>query len=161
PRSRSCFRSRCGAGACSRTGGWTVCACGSRCGSAGGCSRAGSSRGSPAPPPGPRPPGRAAGSAAARCACPRGVPAGPRAGMPRLVIAIILGLSAFLVIVTACGFGFRAPDDEVDEAAAEEEAEDDEEGVIAIALGWLGHQVLSFKASLVRGIKALFSYRRA
>src|SRR5262249_9985635 len=54
-----------------------------------------------------------------------------------------------------------APDDEVDEAAAEEEAEDDEEGVIAIALGWLGHQVLSFKASLVRGIKALFSYRRA
>ncbi|HYW60593.1 MAG TPA: DNA translocase FtsK [Xanthobacteraceae bacterium] len=79
---------------------------------------------------------------------------GALSGLPRLVIAIILGLAAFLVIVTACGVGFPAPPAE--DGAGEE---DEDEGVIAIALGWLGHQVLSLKSSLVRNIAALLSSR--
>ena len=91
---------------------------------------------------------------------PAYVAGGTLSGMPRLVIAMILGVAGFMAIVTACGFGFHAVDDDVDEAA--DAAEDDEtEGVIAIALGWIGHQVLSFKAAVGRGIGTLLGFRAA
>ena len=80
-------------------------------------------------------------------------------GMPRLVIAMLLGLAAFIVLAAACGFGFRAPFDDDDDV--EDEESDDEAGVVAIALGWIAHGLLSLKAHAVRGLAALLWFRRA
>jgi DNA segregation ATPase FtsK/SpoIIIE, S-DNA-T family len=92
---------------------------------------------------------------------PAYVAGGVLSGTPRLVIALLLGLAAFLVIVTACGVGFHAPIDD-DDYAEEEEAEDHEgEGIIAIALGALGHELLSLRAHAARGLAALLSFRKA
>ena len=88
---------------------------------------------------------------------------GTLSGLPRLVIAMILGVAALPVVVGACGAGFHARDDDIDEVEAEEddEADDESEGVIAIALGWIGHQVLSLKATVTRSLADLISERKA
>ena len=86
---------------------------------------------------------------------------GVLSGMPRLVIALVLGCAAFVLIVTACGVGLHAPVE--DDAAVDEDDEnvDDGEGVVEIALGWIGHQVLSLRAAAARGIAGLFARRSA
>jgi S-DNA-T family DNA segregation ATPase FtsK/SpoIIIE len=91
---------------------------------------------------------------------PAYIAGGTLSGMPRLAIAMILGVSGFMVIVAACGFGFHAVDEEIDETADEAE-EDESEGIISIALGWIGHQVLSFKSAVTRSIATLLGFRAA
>jgi len=83
---------------------------------------------------------------------------GALSGVPRLVIALILGCAAFFLIVTACGVGFHAP---VDDDSIDEDDVDENEGAIEIALGWIGHQVLSFRAALARGVASLLTRRGA
>ena len=84
-------------------------------------------------------------------------------GMPRLIIAILFGVAAFMVVAAACGFGFHAAPD--DDAAVEDDEEEDAadagEGVIAIALGWVTHGLLSLKAHAARGLATLPWFRRA
>jgi S-DNA-T family DNA segregation ATPase FtsK/SpoIIIE len=86
---------------------------------------------------------------------------GVLSGTPRLIIAGLLGVAAFVVVAAACGFGFHAPladEDEVEEEDGEGEAG---EGVVAIALGWVTHGLLSLKAHAARGLAALLWFRRA
>jgi S-DNA-T family DNA segregation ATPase FtsK/SpoIIIE len=83
-------------------------------------------------------------------------------GTPRLIIAILLGVVAFVVVAAACGFGLRAPlDAESEEDEEEEEDAEAGEGVIAIAIGWFTHGLLSLKAHAARGLAALPWLRRA
>ena len=84
---------------------------------------------------------------------------GVLSGVPRLVIALLLGCAAFVLIVTACGVGFHAPIDDAD--PGDEDDADDGEGAIEIALGWIGHQVLSFRSAVARGVASLFTRGRA
>jgi DNA segregation ATPase FtsK/SpoIIIE, S-DNA-T family len=88
---------------------------------------------------------------------------GVLSGTPRLIIAALFGVAAFVVVAAACGFGFHAPlvdeDDAEEENQVENEAEAGE-GVVAIALGWLTHGLLSLKAHAVRGLAGLFSFGR-
>jgi S-DNA-T family DNA segregation ATPase FtsK/SpoIIIE len=85
---------------------------------------------------------------------------GVLSGTPRLVIAVLFGVVAFVVVAAACGFGFHAPLADEDE---EEEADDADagEGVVAIALGWVTHGLLSLKAHAARGLAALPWFGRA
>jgi S-DNA-T family DNA segregation ATPase FtsK/SpoIIIE len=82
-------------------------------------------------------------------------------GTPRLVIAILLGVAAFVIVGAACGFALHAP---VDDEAEEDEEEDEDAGtgggVIAIALGWVTHGLLSLKAHAARALAALPGLRR-
>jgi DNA segregation ATPase FtsK/SpoIIIE, S-DNA-T family len=86
---------------------------------------------------------------------------GVLSGTPRLVIAALFGVTAFVVVAAACGFGFHAPPAGEDEGE-EEEAEEAESGggVFAIALGWVTHGLLSLKAHAARGFAALLWFRR-
>jgi S-DNA-T family DNA segregation ATPase FtsK/SpoIIIE len=87
---------------------------------------------------------------------------GVLSGTPRLIIAILFGVTAFVVVAAACGFGFHTP--LADEDEVEEEAEDETgagEGVVAIALGWVTHGLLSLKAHAARGLAALPWFGRA
>jgi S-DNA-T family DNA segregation ATPase FtsK/SpoIIIE len=91
---------------------------------------------------------------------PAYVAGGVLSGVPRLAIALILGCAAFVVIVAACGVGFHAPHDDA-RADAEDDTEDEDAGAVEIALGWIGHGVLSFKAAIGRGFASVFAFRRA
>jgi S-DNA-T family DNA segregation ATPase FtsK/SpoIIIE len=84
---------------------------------------------------------------------------GALSGMPRLVIALVLGCAAFVLIVTACGVGLHAPIDDAD--PGDEDEADENEGAIEIALGWIGHQVLSFRSAVARRVASLFTRGRA
>jgi S-DNA-T family DNA segregation ATPase FtsK/SpoIIIE len=89
---------------------------------------------------------------------------GVLSGTPRLVVAALFGVTAFVVVGAACGFGFHAPPVDEDEVEAEEDDEDESgasEGVFAIALGWVTHGLLSLKAHVARGLAALLWFRRA
>src|SRR5689334_5937390 len=83
---------------------------------------------------------------------------GVLSGMPRLIIALILGIAAFLVLVPACGIGFHAP---AGEDAEEEEESDESAGVMSIVLGWIGHGLLSLRAAITRAIVGFISARSA
>jgi len=85
---------------------------------------------------------------------------GVLSGMPRLVIALVLGCLAFVLLVSACGVGLHAPADE-DGVADEEDEDDAGESAFEIALGWIGHGVLSLRAAVARGIAGLFARRSA
>jgi DNA segregation ATPase FtsK/SpoIIIE, S-DNA-T family len=85
---------------------------------------------------------------------------GVLSGMPRLVIALVLGCTAFVLVATACGVGLHAPADEND-VANEEDEDDAGESPFEIALGWIGHGVLSLRAAIARGIAGLFARRSA
>ncbi|HEY4922225.1 MAG TPA: DNA translocase FtsK [Xanthobacteraceae bacterium] len=84
---------------------------------------------------------------------------GALSGVPRLGIALVLGCAAFVLIVTACGVGLHAPIDDAD--PGDEDEADENEGAIEIALGWIGHQVLSFRSAVARGVASLFTRGRA
>src|SRR5690242_8491806 len=87
---------------------------------------------------------------------------GVLSGMPRLVIALILGVAAFVVLVAACGVGFHASaEDEAEDEEDEAEESDESAGLLAIALGWIEHGLLSLRAAIARGIVALFTLRSA
>ncbi|HTO82813.1 MAG TPA: DNA translocase FtsK, partial [Methylomirabilota bacterium] len=96
---------------------------------------------------------------------PAWIAGGFLSGTPRLVIAILLGVAAFVIVGAACGFGLHAPvDDEAE--AADDESDDDEDagtggGVIAIALGWVTHGLLSLKAHAARALAAFPWLRHA
>jgi S-DNA-T family DNA segregation ATPase FtsK/SpoIIIE len=85
---------------------------------------------------------------------------GVLSGTPRLAIALLFGLATFIVVAAACGFGLHAPIEDGD-FVAEDEAADEEEGVVAIAIGWVTHGFLSLKAHVGRSLAALISFRRA
>jgi S-DNA-T family DNA segregation ATPase FtsK/SpoIIIE len=85
---------------------------------------------------------------------------GVLSGMPRLVIALVLGCAAFVLVATACGVGLHAPADD-DDIADEADEDDEGESPVEIALGWLGHGVLSLRAAITRGIASLFARRSA
>jgi len=90
---------------------------------------------------------------------------GVLSGLPRFVIAVMLGVAALMVIVPACGVGFHAPLDDAHEVEEEEEDEaeagDAPEGFIAIVLGFFEHAILSFRASIARGFASWFGMRGA
>jgi S-DNA-T family DNA segregation ATPase FtsK/SpoIIIE len=94
---------------------------------------------------------------------PAWVAGGFLSGTPRLVIAVLFGVAAFVVVAAACGFGFHAaPDDDADVDEDDDEgAADAGEGVVAIALGWITHGLLSLKAHVARGVGALPWFREA
>jgi DNA segregation ATPase FtsK/SpoIIIE, S-DNA-T family len=86
---------------------------------------------------------------------------GVLSGMPRLIIALILGIAAFLVLVPACGIGFHAPAGEDAEEEEEDEESDESAGVMSIVLGWIGHGLLSLRAAIARAIVGFISARSA
>jgi DNA segregation ATPase FtsK/SpoIIIE, S-DNA-T family len=85
---------------------------------------------------------------------------GVLSGLPRLVIALVLGCAAFVLVVSASGVGLHAPADD-DSIAAEEDEIDDGESPLEIALGWVGHGVLSLRAAIARGIAGVIARRSA
>jgi S-DNA-T family DNA segregation ATPase FtsK/SpoIIIE len=85
---------------------------------------------------------------------------GVLSGTPRLLIAVLFGVVAFVVVAAACGFGFHAPLADEDEEEEADEA-DAGEGMVAIALGWVTHGLLSLKAHAARGLAALPWFGRA
>ncbi|HEY1543230.1 MAG TPA: DNA translocase FtsK 4TM domain-containing protein [Xanthobacteraceae bacterium] len=85
---------------------------------------------------------------------------GVLSGLPRLIIALVLGCTAFVLVVSGCGVGLHAPADD-DSDADEEDDADDGESPLEIALGWLGHGVLSLRAAIARGIGGFFARRSA
>ncbi len=70
-----------------------------------------------------------------------------------LTASIVFGVCTLATIIIATGFGYHHPDSvDLDEKWAREAAgpEDDEAERTSISLGWLVHQLLSFKARLKR-----------
>jgi S-DNA-T family DNA segregation ATPase FtsK/SpoIIIE len=92
---------------------------------------------------------------------PAYVAGGTLSGTPRFVIAIVFGLATLFVVAVASGFGFHAPADEEDEEVEEDDSADESVGVIAIALGWLTHGLLSLKSHIARALAAVFAFRAA
>jgi S-DNA-T family DNA segregation ATPase FtsK/SpoIIIE len=89
---------------------------------------------------------------------PAYVAGGTLSGTPRIAIAMLFGLAAFVVVAIASGFGVHAPADD-DDYEAEDDAADEPEGAISIALGWLVHGFLSLKAHVGRGLANILSFR--
>ncbi|HJT07904.1 MAG TPA: DNA translocase FtsK 4TM domain-containing protein, partial [Stellaceae bacterium] len=85
---------------------------------------------------------------------------GVLSGLPRLVIALVLGCTAFVVVISGCGVGLHAPADD-DDVADEEDEDDGGESPLEIALGWIGHGVLSLRAAIARGVAGFFARRSA
>src|SRR4030088_1437512 len=80
-------------------------------------------------------------------------------GTPRFPIAVVFGVAVLFVVAVASGVGFHAPVDDEDDDAEEDESSDESVGVIAIALGWLVHGLLSLKSHVWRMFAALFAFR--
>ena len=71
---------------------------------------------------------------------PAALAGGTLSGLPRLVIAAVLGAFSLASVAVACGVGFRRPAEETDAAEADE-PEDDESA--SVSIGWLVHGFLS------------------
>jgi S-DNA-T family DNA segregation ATPase FtsK/SpoIIIE len=89
---------------------------------------------------------------------------GTLSGLPRMVIAIVLGVAAFAAVGVACGIGFSAPDEE--EEAEEEESDKNEEdadkeeaGRGSVSIGFLVHAFLSAKTRLRLALARLLAAR--
>ena len=92
---------------------------------------------------------------------PAYVAGGVLSGTPRFTIAVVFGLATLFVVAVASGVGFHAPADDETDDTEEDDSSDGSVGVIAIALGWLVHGLLSLKAHVARIFAALFAFRAA
>jgi S-DNA-T family DNA segregation ATPase FtsK/SpoIIIE len=81
----------------------------------------------------------------------------PLFGTARFIIAVAIGLVAFVALALAAGFGWHRAaeeDDEADRPARKQQAEDDGETRGLVSLGWLYHFLYSLKtrAALLPGM---------
>ena len=86
---------------------------------------------------------------------PAALAGGTLSGAPRMVIAVTLGLLAFVAIGVACGIGFAEPREEDEDEEDERAPADGEEGRVAVSIGALVHGFLSIKARLLRLFEGL------
>jgi S-DNA-T family DNA segregation ATPase FtsK/SpoIIIE len=89
---------------------------------------------------------------------------GTLSGLPRMVIAIVLGVAAFAAVGVACGIGFSAPDEEEEAEEeesdkSEEDADKEEAGRGSVSIGFLVHAFLSAKARLRLALARLLAAR--
>ena len=89
---------------------------------------------------------------------PAALSGGTLSGVPRMVIAILLGVMALAAVGVACGVGFAEPGAEEEDEEEREPAEDEEERA-SVSIGWLVHGFLSVKARLQRLIEGILSLR--
>jgi S-DNA-T family DNA segregation ATPase FtsK/SpoIIIE len=88
---------------------------------------------------------------------------GTLSGLPRMVIAIVLGAGALASVGVACGIGFTAPDEDEeqdqdgDDAKNEDDAAEPERA--SVSIGWLVHGFLSAKARLRLTLQRLLALR--
>jgi S-DNA-T family DNA segregation ATPase FtsK/SpoIIIE len=91
---------------------------------------------------------------------------GTLSGLPRMVIAIVLGVAAFAAVGVACGIGFSAPDEDLEgeeeeNEKDEEDADKEEAGRGSVSIGFLVHAFLSAKARLRLALQRLLAFRTA